>query len=79
MPHPSGECYTSNGVCQCRAFEFKLPCWHRAAARLVRLHDEREDSAAQLADKVIKVVDTTRITRKLAAQRVTAALNELFA
>ena len=38
----SGNCYVSNGVCQCKAFEFKLPCWHRAASRLVRLCDERE-------------------------------------
>jgi hypothetical protein len=36
----SGKCYAANGTCQCTAFEFKTPCWHRAAARLVRLHDE---------------------------------------
>ncbi len=39
---PSGALYAANGVCQCKAFEFGQPCWHRAAARLVRLHDERE-------------------------------------
>ncbi len=43
---PSGKCYAANGECQCTAFEFKTPCWHRAAARLVRLHDERELQAA---------------------------------
>jgi len=40
---PSGKCYVSNGICQCTAFEFKTPCWHRAAARLVRLHDEAKE------------------------------------
>jgi hypothetical protein len=39
---PSGKCYTSNGVCQCLAFDHGQPCWHRAAARLVRLHDEAQ-------------------------------------
>jgi hypothetical protein len=32
----SNEIYTSNGVCQCKAFAQNQPCWHRAAARLVR-------------------------------------------
>jgi len=32
---PSGEIYSSNGTCQCRAFTHHQPCWHRAAARLV--------------------------------------------
>ena len=36
----SNEIYTSNGVCQCKAFERGLACWHRAAARLVRLYLE---------------------------------------
>jgi hypothetical protein len=36
----SNEIYTSNGVCQCKAFERGLPCWHRAAARLVHLYLE---------------------------------------
>lgn len=76
---PSGAVYSSNGICQCRAFEFGHPCWHRAAARLTRLCDEREAAAAQLAEKVINVVDETRITRKIAAARATAQLNELFA
>ncbi len=48
-------------------------------ARIVRLHDEREAAAAQLADKVITIVDETRIARKIAAARVTAQFNaELF-
>jgi hypothetical protein len=36
----SNEIYTANGVCQCKAFERGLACWHRAAARLVRLYQE---------------------------------------
>jgi hypothetical protein len=51
----------------------KKPCWHRACARLVRLCDEREAAAAQLADQ-------TKIARKIAAARVAAQFNaELFA
>lgn len=36
----SNEIYTSNGVCQCKAFERGMACWHRDAARLVRLNLE---------------------------------------
>jgi hypothetical protein len=36
----SNEIYTANGVCQCKAFERGTACWHRAAARLVRLYLE---------------------------------------
>jgi hypothetical protein len=71
---PSGECYAANGVCQCRAFEFKIPCWHRAAARIVRLCDEREAATYaqyQRADQFA--------ARQIAAARATAAVNELFA
>jgi hypothetical protein len=32
---PSGEIYSANGSCQCRAYRSGQPCWHRAAARLV--------------------------------------------
>ena len=38
----SGECYSANGTCTCVAFKYGQPCYHRAMARLVRLHDERE-------------------------------------
>jgi hypothetical protein len=37
---PSGEIYNANGVCQCKAFEKRQPCWHRAAARLVERYNE---------------------------------------
>jgi hypothetical protein len=42
---PSGNVYAANGTCQCKAHEFGQPCWHRAAARLVRLHDEALEQA----------------------------------
>lgn len=59
--------YSANGICQCEAFKRGQPCWHRAAARLVRLHDEAQASQAADAD---------RRTRWAAAQ---AALDECFA
>jgi len=37
---PSGEIYSANGACQCKAFSHGQPCWHRAAARLVRRYME---------------------------------------
>jgi len=37
---PSGEIYTANGNCQCKAFANGQPCWHRAAARLVERYNE---------------------------------------
>jgi hypothetical protein len=37
---PSGEIYTANGTCQCKAFTNNQPCWHRAAARLVQRYNE---------------------------------------
>lgn len=33
----SGEMYTANGECQCRAFiNGQQPCWHRAGQRLLK-------------------------------------------
>lgn len=37
---PSGEIYTANGTCQCKAYRSGQPCWHRAAARLVKRYNE---------------------------------------
>jgi hypothetical protein len=79
---PSGKLYSANGTCQCEAHSFGRPCWHRAAARLVRLHDERAAGAAQLVtmpEGDMLDTDGMRVARKLAATRATAALNELFA
>ncbi len=42
--------YSANGVCQCRAFEQGSPCFHRAAARLVRLYMEMENVPVQAED-----------------------------
>ncbi len=39
--------YTSNGICQCRAFVQGVACYHRAAARLVRIYLETEDAPVQ--------------------------------
>lgn len=36
----SNEIYTANSVCQCKAYENGNPCWHRAAARLMKRYDE---------------------------------------
>jgi hypothetical protein len=74
---PSGNVYSANGTCQCRAHEFGQPCWHRAAARLVRLHDEREASAA----KPDTWEDRYQVwhAKQEAARIAAARLNELFA
>jgi len=37
---PSGELYTANGSCSCRAYQEGFPCWHRAASRLVKRYNE---------------------------------------
>lgn len=34
----SDKIYSANGNCQCEAFTRGVPCWHRSAARLVRLY-----------------------------------------
>ncbi len=39
---PSGEIYSANGACQCKAFANNKPCWHRAAARLVERYNEAQ-------------------------------------
>jgi hypothetical protein len=37
---PSDEIYSANRTCQCKAFRSGQPCWHRAAARLVKRYNE---------------------------------------
>lgn len=76
---PSGNVYAANGVCQCESFKFGRPCWHRAAARLVRLHDEREAGLMTMPEGDTLDTDGMRIARKIAAARATALVNELFA
>jgi len=46
MSSTSANLYTANGTCQCEAYRFGNPCWHRAAARIVRLHDEKIEAEA---------------------------------
>jgi hypothetical protein len=46
----SNHIYSANGVCQCRAFEQGIPCFHRAAARLVRLYMEPETVVATVRE-----------------------------
>jgi hypothetical protein len=36
----SNEIYRANGACQCKAYAKGQPCWHRAAARLVKRYQE---------------------------------------
>ena len=45
------EIYRANGTCQCKAFLNGKPCWHRAAAQLVKRYREVEAQrqAEQLA------------------------------
>jgi hypothetical protein len=59
----SGKCYAANGVCQCQAYTYGQACWHRAAARLVRLHDEalERDEAAQRASVARLVLEAEAI------------------
>jgi hypothetical protein len=44
--------YTANGVCQCRAFEQGSACFHRAAARLVRLYLETAQAASVQTEEI---------------------------
>lgn len=41
LSQQSGEIYTANGTCQCKAYLQGYPCFHRAAARLVARYLER--------------------------------------
>jgi hypothetical protein len=61
----SNEVYSANGVCQCKAFGRGMACWHRAAARLVRLYLELPENkkpafAAQKETKEIPYLPNTR-------------------
>lgn len=44
----SDKIYSANGVCSCEAFKRGFPCFHRAAARLVRIYMESEEAAMPL-------------------------------
>ena len=66
----SGECYAANGECTCVAFRHGQPCYHRAMARIVRLHDEaleRQQQPAQLA-RDIKAIFAAMDERESASE-----------
>lgn len=65
----SGKCYAANGICQCTAFTYGQPCWHRAAARLVRLHDERQAKAE---------IDADQAQRRAAYEQAVREMEELY-
>lgn len=71
---PSGTVYSANGVCQCEAFAHGRACWHRAAARLVRLHDEAQQHREMVATG--RRIAAARQERYAAAL---ASMNELYA
>ncbi len=50
----SNQIYSSNGVCQCRAFEQGAPCFHRAAARLVRIYKGMEAVQVEMVQLYMK-------------------------
>ena len=67
----SNNIYTANGVCQCRAFEQGAPCFHRAAARLVRLYMESETNITQkIAEGETKEIPYLKQTNWVKAERV---------
>lgn len=43
LSETSGQIYTANGTCGCKAFEKGFPCRHRAAARLITIYVERSN------------------------------------
>ncbi len=56
----SNQIYSSNGVCQCRAFEQGSPCFHRAAARIVRLYMETESVPVKVKAKDVPYLKQTK-------------------
>ena len=70
----NGNTYTSNGVCQCTAFNHGNPCYHRAMARLYTRYLEAEKKAAE-AMKAQKIT----LVQRLNLARAMREMNELFA
>jgi hypothetical protein len=54
----SGETYHANGACQCKAYLNGRPCWHRAAAQLVKRYREAEAKAAAQVAAPAPMVET---------------------
>jgi hypothetical protein len=47
----AGRAYVANGDCQCKAFDARTPCLHRAAARLVRRALELQAAQAEADER----------------------------
>lgn len=70
---PSGNLYSANGTCQCEAHRYGNPCWHRAAARLVRLHDEQQENIHRYGAQLVN--DHDRAAKLELARQAAAELN----
>ncbi len=66
----SNHIYSANGVCQCRAFEQNAPCFHRAAARLVRLYIEAENTPVKTHTQEVLDVPYLKNNAYTKAERV---------
>ncbi len=66
----SNNIYAANGVCQCRAFEQGSPCFHRAAARLVRLYMETESVPVQAEEIPYLKTSAERKAERVAGIRI---------
>lgn len=58
----SNKIYSTNGVCQCPAFDKGYACWHRSAARLTRLYFEAMDAptASAIIEKEVSYLPPTK-------------------
>ncbi len=66
----SNNIYAANGVCQCRAFEQGSPCFHRAAARLIRLYMETENAPVQAEEITYLKPTVERKAERIAGIRI---------
>jgi hypothetical protein len=88
---PSGNCYSSNGICGCCAYtgidpntgkrlhQGGQPCWHRAAARLVRLHDQRQQVSTIDALDGYRHGDDIKAAKRRAYEQACREMDELYA
>ena len=72
--------YQANGSCQCTAYHKGSPCWHRAAARLVKRMLEVQEKKMQLQADVEAQADAeAQAARKAAREKAFREAMELFA
>jgi hypothetical protein len=62
--------YAANGVCQCRAFLQGVACFHRAAARLVRIYLEAESVPVQTGEITYLKPTVERKAERIAGIRI---------